>query len=216
MYVKNWSSRHAIARIFAAMALVITLTSTASAQPGPGGGGGPGGPPPMRMQGMMGGNALSPIVSTIADLNLRPDFNLSLEQKTQIAKIRDEFKKSVDAWREENADEIRQIQEITAQLREAGPDGDPEAWRDVMEQNMALMQTAPTGESEAESVRAVLTDEQKKALETRLDEIAAEMEQMRQQMGGPGNRGPGGEGSGGRGQGRPNGGQGRSGGPGGV
>jgi Spy/CpxP family protein refolding chaperone len=205
-----------MSRLIKALAAVVVMSacSAALAQPAPGGGGqrGPGGPPMMRMgaPNMMGGNALDGLVVTVADLNLRPGFTLSEEQKTKIQQIRDAFKQSVEAWRKENEKELGEIQETMNSLREQGPDGDPEAWRDIMEQNMQLMQTAPDGTAEAEQLRAVLTPEQAKALETREAELEAERQAMWEQMGfgrGPGGQrrpgqqgGPGGQGPGGQNQ----------------
>ncbi len=190
--------------------VLIGACSVALAQPAPGGRGGggrgPGGGPPMRMgmQGQFGMNALDDVVIVVADLNMKPGFTLSEDQKTRIQAIRDALKAAQEKWRADNADELKDVQEAMASLREQGPGGDPEAWRDVMEQNMSLMQTAPNGNDEAEQLRALLSADQAKALDARQEELAAEREKMWQQMGGgrgPGN-GQGGPGGGQRGQGR--------------
>ncbi len=216
-----------LAKLFSASVILLAATS-ALAQPAPGGqgGGGPGGPggggmggpgrmggggPMMRggMPGMLPPNALDDVVGVVAELNLHPGFTLSEDQKTKIQAIRDALKKAQDKWREDNAAELKQIQDTMTSLREQGPDADREAFRDVMMQNMELMQTAPNGNDEAEQVKAVLTSEQAKVLAEKEKEIDAERQKMWQQMGG-GGRGPGGGGGGpgGRDGGRNGGGQG--------
>lgn len=194
-----------------AAGLLLAAGSIAAAQNAPGGnpgapgGGGPGrgpggGPMRMGMPGQVRPTALDELVMVLGDLNLRPTFTLSEEQKAKLQSLRDAVKTAQEKWSTDNAEELAAIRESMSSLMQAGPDGDPEAWRDVMEQNMALMETAPDGEAEAKQVRDLLTAEQAKAVDARFEEIEAERQRMWQQMGGPGGRGPGG---GQRGPGRP-------------
>lgn len=178
----------------------LATVSVAYAQRGPGGpgqggqgggpgGGGPGGPGggPGGMRGMRANDQLMPFIAVLADVNLRPDFNLSQEQETQIATIRQQFKTKMDAWRAANKDKLDEIQETLADLREQGPDADREAMRAAMDEMRELMSTAPNGEAEVNAIKALLTADQKKAIDERQQEMQREQPQG---PGGPGGRGP--------------------------
>ncbi|MGH7180316.1 MAG: hypothetical protein ACREJC_23255 [Tepidisphaeraceae bacterium] len=155
--------------------------------------GGPGG-------GMFGRDALAEAVGVLGELNLAPDFNFSAEQKTKIQAIRDEFKRQMDDWRKEHADELKQLddqqQEMFKDMQNGGAAIDPGQMMDMMEARRTLWETAPTGESQAKELEAALTPEQLKRYEARRDEIEKEREEMMKKMpirfgpGGPG--GPGG------------------------
>lgn len=201
--------------VLAAGVAILGAATFVSAQNPPGGPGGGGGGPGrgpgggmmrMGMPGQARPTALDELVMVLGDLNLRPTFTLSDDQKTKLQSLRDAVKTAQEKWTTDNAEELAEIRESMNSLMQAGPDGDPEAWRDVMEQNMALMETSPDGEAETEQARALLTPEQAKAVEARFAEIEAERQKMWQQMGAPGGRGPGGPGGPG-GQNRQGGGQ---------
>jgi hypothetical protein len=166
----------------------LVMAANLMAQPAPGGGGRGGG-------GF--GMAQDPFVETITalgDLNLRPDFNLTAEQKTKLQAVRDEVKAAEDKWRTDHAAELKKIQDDMAAARQAQ---DQEKMREIGTARRELMQGMPKTDDAAQKVKALLTADQAKALETR---IAERQEEMRARMGGMmGGRGgrPGGGGGGG-------------------
>jgi hypothetical protein len=133
------------------------------------------------------------LMNVLGELNLRPDFNLSIDQETKLAAVRETFKQSQDAWRKQHESALKELEEQAAALREQGPDGDPDERRQHMEARRELMSSSPNGDAEVKQATALLTPEQSAQLEKRLDELPPPPQ------GGPGG-GPGGEG---RGQGRP-------------
>jgi hypothetical protein len=138
----------------------------------------------MRPGGMMPGlqgdrNNLEPFITILADLNLGPDFNLTVEQETKIAAIRDGFKKSADAWETEHADQVADLRDQMRQMRR-GQGGDDR--QKVMDSMRDLMLTAPNGDSEVKEIKALLTEDQVKQVETREAAAKAETDRMREEM----------------------------------
>jgi len=164
-------------------AMVVTL--------GPGGGGGMGG---FRMGGpMFGADALGPIIMTLGELNLAPDFNLSAEQKQKIQGIRDEFKSAMESWRKDHAEDLKQLDDAQKELEENLRNGnppDPQQMMEQGEQRRVLMETAPNGEDQATAVKGALTDDQRQRLDARLAEQEKQRQEMMQRM--PFRFGPGG------------------------
>lgn len=165
----------------------LIMAANLMAQPAPGGPGGGG----------MFGMAQDPFqqaIVALGDLNLRPDFNLTVEQKQKLQAVRDEVKTMEDKWRTDHAAELKKIQDDAATARQAQ---DQEKMREVMTARRDLMQTMPKTDDAAQKVKALLTDDQAKALEARINE---RQEEMRARMGGmPGRGGRGGGGGGGGG-----------------
>jgi hypothetical protein len=139
--------------------------------PGGGQGRGPGG-------GMMQQDPFQQTITALGDLNLRPDFNLSKEQKEKLQVVRDDVKKAEDKWRADHADDLKKIQEETQAAR-----GDQDKMGEVMTKRRELMQTQPKSDDAAKQVKALLTEDQAKALEKRITE---RQEEMRARMGGMG------------------------------
>lgn len=160
---------------------------------GPGGfGGGPGARGDVgafRGGGMMAGRTgFDELVLNVAELNLEPDFNLSIEQERKIKTLRAEVKAAWEKWRKDNEPELQKIQEQFRQLREAG---NRDGFRELADKRQALEATAPKNETAEKQLRAILTEEQLKQLDAFLAVKKAEQDAQRQQMmdrfgGGPG------------------------------
>ncbi len=133
-------------------------------------------------------------ITALGDVNLRPDFNLTAEQKQKLQAVRDEVKAMEDKWRTDHAADLKKIQDDMAAARQGQ---DREKMREIMTARGELMQTMPKTDDAAQKVKALLTPDQAKALETRITE---RQEEMRSRMGGMmmGGRGgrPGGGGGG--------------------
>lgn len=170
----------------------LVMAANLMAQPAPGGPGGRGG-------GGMFGMAQDPYQQAIAalgDLNLRPDFNLTAEQKTKLQAVRDEVKAAEDKWRTDHAADLKKIQDDSAAARQAQ---DQDKMREIMTARGELMQTMPKTDDAAQKVKALLTADQAKALDTRITE---RQEEARTRMGGMMGGGRGGRGGGGGGGGQ--------------
>jgi Spy/CpxP family protein refolding chaperone len=102
--------------------------------------------------------------------------------------IRDEVKKEEGKWRADHAADLKKIQDDMAAAAQ-----DREQMRQVMTQRRELMQTMPKTDDAAQKVKALLTDDQAKALDARIAERQEEMRsRMGGMMGGRGGRGGGG------------------------
>ena len=188
-------------RIVCGVAVAVLLMSgVALAQGGGGGGGGGrggrgarGGMVGMGRGMMMGGGdaAFTHLITALGDLNLSPDFTLTKEQKENLKAIRDGVRAAGEKWRKDHQDEITKLQE---EMRAARGGGGGNA--DLMQKMRDLYQTYPKSDEAQEQVKALLTADQRKALDAKL----AELEQTRaNRMGGRGGRGgAGGGGAGGQ------------------
>jgi hypothetical protein len=139
-----------------------------------------GGPP-----GMFGGDELTPVIMTLADLNIRPTFTLSDDQKQKIQAIRDDFKQNMEKWRTDHADELKALDDQQKEMFDNMQNGggpDPQAMMENANQRQQLMETAPKGDEHAKQVKALLTPEQLKQLETRQAEQEKEREEMMKRM----------------------------------
>lgn len=149
-------------------------------------GGGPGGGGMFGMQ----QDPFQTALSALGDVNLRPDFTLTAEQKEKVQAIRNDVKAAEDKWRTDHAADLKKIQDDAQAARDAQ---DMEKMREIMTARRDLMQTMPKTDDAAQKLKAVLTPDQAKALETRIterqDEARARMGGM---FGGRGGRGPGG------------------------
>ena len=163
------------------LAAMGALLSSAAvmAQPAGGGGGGRGG-------GMMQQDPFVQQIDALGDLNLRPDFTLTKEQKEKLQAIRDDVKKAEDKWRADHAADLKKIQDDMMALRDA-PDQDK--MRELGTKRRELMQTMPKNDEAVGKIKALLTEDQAKALETRITE---RQEEGRARMGMGGMGGPGG------------------------
>src|SRR5690348_1029574 len=128
---------------------------------------------------MMSRDSLAPLIMTLGELNLAPDFNLSAEQKQKIQAIRDDFKGAMEAFRKDHADELKQLDDQQKELMDGFQNGnipDPGTMMELAQQRQALMQNAPDGSEHATQVRATLNDEQRKKLEDKEAAQAKERE----------------------------------------
>jgi hypothetical protein len=141
-------------------------------------------------------NVLDPFVALLGDLNLSPTFNLTVEQKQKIADLRATHARFVDLWRRTNAADLADLQ---FELRELsgfgafrggftnGPvgDGGEDASRDS-DKRRALFDTirqfvasAPSGETQVQAIRDLLTPSQLEQLNARWLQSQVDAEQRR-------------------------------------
>ena len=146
-----------------------------------------------RGAGMMPQAQWTQTLVALGDLNLRPEFTLTKEQKEKLQAIRDEVKKGEDQWRADHAVDIRKLQDDMQAARQAQDQAKIGELRPKM---MELMQTMPKTDEAVAKVKALLSEDQVKALETRITE---RQEEMRSGLGAMGPGGGGGRGAGGRG-----------------
>jgi len=163
-------------------------------------GGGMGGP-----GGMMGQrDGFGEAVAALAECNLEPDFNLTADQKTKIQGIRDGVKKARETWRKDHEEDIKKVQE---EMRAARDGQDRDKAREAFQKLQELGAGAPKTDDAEKQLKAVLTADQAKKLDAKVEERFNQMEENRRQMmdrmGGGGPGGPGGPGGG-----QPGGGQG--------
>lgn len=121
--------------------------------------------------GMMG-DPLQQLLTALGDVNLRPDFTLTKEQKEKIQSIRDGVKNAETKWRTDHAADLKKIQD---DMQAARQDQDQDKMRETMTKARELMQSMPNTEEAAKEVRAVLTEDQAKALDARITERQEEM-----------------------------------------
>ncbi len=156
--------------VMAAFCGVALMAGTCLAQPagGPPGRGGPGGrqmPPAMTFR---------EHVAALADLYLSGDVDLTADQKAKIKDIRQEFQSAVQKVREDNKD-------LMGQMREARGDREKmrALWPKLRDMREAMNKPAQTA---LDSLNGVLTEDQKQAVDKKVQEAAQEMREM---MGGP-------------------------------
>jgi hypothetical protein len=172
---------------------------------GPGGFGGPGGRGFGGGPGGMNFNAdpLDELVRNLGDLNLTAAFTLTVDQKTRIDAIRGKLKKEKEQWRTDHEADFKKLQEDFAALRaNNGGEADRDKFVALNQSRQDLMNEAPKGDEAVTEIKALLNNDQLKALDEKTAQRRAEREKMMQEMraqfgGGPG--GPGGGGGGRRG-----------------
>lgn len=119
--------------------------------------------------------------------DLLKEINLTDDQKAKIHAIRDEARQQFQDWRTKHED---QIKELTAQMKSAHEAKDREKVQQLREKAQELWSTAPKIKDAIDKVRAVLTDEQRKIFNAKLEEKKKEFEERHPMMGG-GEGGPG-------------------------
>jgi hypothetical protein len=130
---------------------------------------------------VMNRDSLSPLVMTLGELNLGPDFTLTAEQKQKIQAIRDDFKAATEAFKKDHAEEIKQLDDQQKEMMDGFQTGnipDPNAMMELNEQRRALMQGAPDGTEHANQVRAALNPDQLKKVQEKEAAQAKEREEM--------------------------------------
>lgn len=166
---------------------------------------------------------LAQLMAALGDVNLETDFTLTPEQKEKIQAIVADFKKQMDKWRTEHEADLKKIQDDFAALRNGGRQGgnngggnaggnNRQQFQQVVQARQALMDTAPKADEAIAQIKGLLTTEQLKKLQTKIDERQAEAAQARQQFQGAFGGGNAGGGRGGRGGGAAGGGAGGGGG----
>jgi hypothetical protein len=120
-------------------------------------------------------------LSLVTEMNMTPEFTLSGDQKAKIIAIRDAMKKEQEDWREAHAPEFKGLQDEMMALRGNDP-ATRERWAEISRGQTELMNSAPKEDEAVAQVRAVLTNEQLKILETEENRRKAEAERQRQEM----------------------------------
>jgi len=127
-------------------------------------------------------SSMTETMNMLGEANLRPDFDLTKEQKEKILAIRDGLRAAREKWQTENAAALRKIEEEMRAARDGGADRF-DALRQKRDELMAGM---PNSEDAIARIKALLTPEQLKIFETMIEERRRMEEEMRQRFGGPG------------------------------
>jgi hypothetical protein len=132
---------------------------------------------------------LDEIIQLLGELNLAPDFTLSAEQKQTIQTARDEFKKQMDQWRADHAEELKKLEDEMAQARAAiaqnaaaGQPNTRQNLQQVAQARQELNDTAPRADETIVQIKGALTTEQLKKLQAKEADRQAENEKLRQQI----------------------------------
>ncbi len=135
---------------------------------------------------------LTSLMTALGDVNLETDFTLTPEQKEKIQIIVTDFKKSTDKWKTDHEAELKKIQDDFAALRNngggrqaggnnaAGGGNNRAQFQQVIQARQALMDTAPKADEAIAQIKGLLTTEQLKKLQTKIDELQAEATAARQ------------------------------------
>lgn len=157
--------------VVAAFALLTAARAT-RAQPGPG----PGrqwGPPTPDGDPTNGQDPLDELIQPLADLNLRPDFTLTADQKQKVAAIRQSFGQRMTDWRKAHAPDFAAMVKAWDDLRNGRPrpggDRNTSVWLQLREQRQRLLATAPDPTDAQVQIEAVLTDEQRRRYDATTD-----------------------------------------------
>ena len=125
------------------------------------GGGGFGGPPMMFGAGPFGArDAVAEYMTTLGEINLSPDFNLSSDQKAKIKVARDAFKEEQAKWQADHAEDLRKIQEQMMSMFSRGGPPNPESFQAINKMRQELLASSPDSDPVAQRIQAVLTDAQ--------------------------------------------------------
>ncbi len=182
-----------VAALFAAM---LALAPMSLAQPAGGGGGAGGGRGGRGGAGggaggaggrfgqiggaMMGARDTFTISMTVlSELNLTPDFTLAKEQKEKIQGIKDEEKKAADKWTADHKDDFTALMSANQADRQ-------QKMQDLQADRAKVLDPFTA------QLKAVLTEDQAKAFNTKLEERQKEMDAARAARGAGGRGGNGG------------------------
>ncbi len=113
-----------------------------------------------------GQNPLDDLVRPLAELNLRPDFNLTAGQKADVLAIRNLYAARLAAWRAAHADDFRRQEQEWNDLRNGrgGPPGGrpTERWSQLREGRQRLLLGSPDPTDALTQIDAVLTGDQRR------------------------------------------------------
>ena len=126
-----------------------------------------------------GRDPLDDAVQPLAELNLRPDFELTREQKDKIQAIRAAYDARLDGWRAGHEADFKAQSKRWSDLRSGHlpPGGRPtEEWPKLMKARQDLLATSPDATDAVDQMTAVLTADQRQ----RYDAAAADVD-----LGGP-------------------------------
>ena len=121
-----------------------------------------------------GKNPLDESVRPLADLNLRPDFDLTRDQKRQIADVRANFAVALSAWRVAHVDDFQHLADRFTALKSGHlPAGQrpTELWVALMHDRAALLGTSPDPADSVEKLRAALTNGQRRQYDIALNRV---------------------------------------------
>ena len=120
-----------------------------------------------------GQNPLDDLVHPLAELNLRPDFDLSPDQKERVLAVRRDYAARLDEWRKAHgADFKRQVQawEDLRNGRGRPGGGRPtERWLELRETRQKLLATSPDAADPLAQIEAVLSDDQRRQFDAAAD-----------------------------------------------
>ncbi len=123
-------------------------------------------------------NRLDTYITALAEMNLSPEFNLSPAQKRNVLAIRDGFKKVNDTWRANHAADIEDMQAEYRQMRRGG-NYDEDRLRQIRDAARDLMAESPTGDEEIRQIQDLLTPDQNRLVDAKLEQQRIETESRR-------------------------------------
>jgi hypothetical protein len=104
-------------------------------------------------------------VRAMTKLNMEPDFTLTVEQKTKIKAARADFDKRLAEWKAKHAVELTNAE---ANVRQALAGGDPQKVVTASKAALDVKKTSPVTTELDEKLLAILTDDQKNAVQAAL------------------------------------------------
>ncbi len=135
-----------------------------------------------------GRDSFTETIALLGELNLSPDFDLSKEQRQRIQALRSEFQAARDKWQQDFTEQSRTLDE---QMRAARDSGKLEETEALTQKRQDMMSAAPKPFEATAKLKAMLTPDQLKALETFVAE-KRKADEANRRPGGPGGGGPGG------------------------
>ena len=122
-----------------------------------------------------GRNPLDESVRPLADLNLRPDFDLTRDQKTKVNDVRTDYAVALNGWRVSHVDEFQKLADRFNALRSGRmPPGNKrptELWQALMHDRGVLMGTSPDPSDAIEKIRAALSPAQRRRYDVALNRV---------------------------------------------
>jgi len=118
------------------------------------------------------------LISILSQLNMTPDFTLTVDQKTKIQELRETYTRDMGAFIEENR---RKFEFIRIQAQEAMAGGDGNAVRAAWQDARDLAAQGPDGGKLNDDIKAVLTDDQRAVVDQKLQEQAERWQRWREQ-----------------------------------
>ncbi len=113
-----------------------------------------------------GRNPLDELVRPLAELNLEPDFDLSVDQKRKVREVRQSFAGQLAEWRRGHVEDFRQMAQAWDDLRNGrqrpGATRPTAGWLQLRERQQKLLATSPDPVDAQIRIEAVLTEDQRR------------------------------------------------------